>query len=377
MTGPFGHESAGFDQGAVGHGAQHHGVQGVPGWRTDQRSHALGVERAVAIAARQHFLFQQANHFRVNRAVRVDPFGGGTHLSAVGGLGSDDAVGGTVEVGIVGHDHGGLAAQFERQLGDVRLGVTHHDAARVDAAGQCHHADPRIGADQFGDSVVHRQNVDHACGQPGGFDCARQFQGAARCVVAGAHHHRVAGDQRRCDLAHQGVDRIVERNQASHHADGDALQQQGFAGVVAGDDVALDTASPLGVVVREFGRIQGFGAGIGQALSAFPRQHLADGIAVRDQCVGQQMQPTGSHRAGQAAPRFLCMCSAGHCRARLVGAGQAHLRTGHAGGRVVHGQQAGIANGQKLVVDEILEHVHAITPTVKCAARRGAKSHSV
>ncbi len=109
------------------------------------------------------------------------------------------------QIGVRLDDGGRLAAEFERRFRDIRLAVVQHLAARVDAARQRDHADLRMRADGFGGGVIHRQDVDHAHGQPAR-STARASAKADSGVVARPHDHGVTRDQRRRDLAHQRAD---------------------------------------------------------------------------------------------------------------------------------------------------------------------------
>src|SRR5476649_2148953 len=70
------------------------------------------------------------------------------------------------------------------------------------------------------------------------------------------------------------VDRVVERNQASHDPDGFALQQDGFIGRIAGDHFAFDAAGPFGVVARDGGSIDRLVGGVLQTFTRLARQGL-------------------------------------------------------------------------------------------------------
>ena len=188
----------------------------------------LAIGGAVAELHGADFGFQQGEEFVVDAFLHVDPLHRRAQLAAVSGLGGDDRGSGGFKVGVGFDDRRGLAAQFQRWLGDVGLAVIEHDAPGVDAAGQGDQANGFMGANGGGGGVIHGQDIHHARRQTGLLHSLGDFERRGRRVVARTHHHRVAGNQRRGDFAQQGVDRVVERNQAGDHANRFAVQEQVF-----------------------------------------------------------------------------------------------------------------------------------------------------
>ena len=108
-------------------------------------------------------------HFRS----RVDPAGGGAVLPGV--VESKLAYGGHqfLEVGIVEHDDGGLASQFQMGALDVGGGGAQHLGTGGDAAGERDHPDERVGNQGLtGGGTPAGEQVDHSGGKEVGHGAA-------------------------------------------------------------------------------------------------------------------------------------------------------------------------------------------------------------
>jgi len=230
----------------------------------------------VADALRHHLLAQQADERVVNALVHIDALDGRAELTAMRELRCDEFARGLLQIGVRLDDRGRLAAEFQRRLRDVRLAVVEHLAARVDTARQRNHADFRMRADGFGRCVIHRENIDHARRQRRALHGARQLERRQRRVVARTHDDRVARDQRWGDLAHQRIDREIERNQARDDADRLAMQHEILVRRIARNDFAFDTARPFRVIARDLRGVDGFVGRIEQALAGLCRERRAD-----------------------------------------------------------------------------------------------------
>ena len=345
--------AAAVQLGALRHCPLHHGVDIVPGRGADQRPHVLGLCSAVAKCARCQPGFQLRHQGVVYRLLHIDPLHRRAQLPAVGGLGAHDVAGRLVQISVGGHDGGRFAAKFERHLGNVGLGVVEHAPAGIQPASEGDHGHLGVGAHGLGLLVPHGHDVDHARRQAGVQHRLGDLKGRAGGVVAGPHHHRVTGNQGRRDLAQQGVDRVIERNQAGHHAHGLAVQHEVFTGGVAGDDLALNAARPLGVVARHFGGVHRLIGGVLQAFAGFLGQGLPNLCTSRHQGVGQFVQVSSSRYAGQFAPAALGGSRLVAGLQHLRGAGGVDRGEMRLGGRVVHSKRGAILGGQPLVADEV------------------------
>ena len=151
------------------------------------------------------------------------------------------------DVGVLGDDERRLAAELEAQQLEVVGGVAEHLLAGAHAAGQ---------RDQARDRVAHQRRADALAGAADDVDDAgreielerelRDLERRDRRALVRLDDDRVAGDQRRPDLAAHQRRRIVPGGQRDDDAVRDALDPDLLVGHVGGDDVAGDAARLLG-----------------------------------------------------------------------------------------------------------------------------------
>ena len=153
--------------------------------------------------------------------------------------------------------------------------------------------------------MIHRKNIDDARRQRCTLDGARQFERRQRRVVARAHDDRIARDQRGRDLAHQRVDREIERNQARDDADRLAMQHQVFVGRIARNDFAFDAARPFGVIARDLRGVDGFVGRVACAFARFHRQRRADGGGRFDDGIRETLHVRAALGGRKCAPKPL------------------------------------------------------------------------
>ena len=201
------------------------------------------------------------------------------------------------------HQRGVLAAQFQRDLLQLRPGQSGDAPAHRGAAGERHGLDGRMQHQRFAHgrpAAVH--DVQHATRQA---DLGRQHAQHRRgggCDLGRFGHHGVAGGQRGRDLPGEQVERQVPRRYRGHHA----------------QRCAQRVIEPGLAVVRFAGKLRGrmreeaqVGDRPGNLDVARQRQRLA-GIA-RLRCrekrqpglqrVGQPFQPAGAGAGRQCGPR--------------------------------------------------------------------------
>ena len=154
--------AAAVQLGALRHRALHHGLDIVPRRGADQRPHVLWVRGTVANSARRQKGFELGHQGVVNALLHIDPLHRRAKLPAVGGFGSHDVAGRLVQIGVGGHDGRRLAAEFERHLGDVGLGVIEYAPAGIQTASEGDHGHLGVGAHGLGLLVAHGHDVDHA-----------------------------------------------------------------------------------------------------------------------------------------------------------------------------------------------------------------------
>src|SRR5690606_22551412 len=105
---------------------------------------------------------------------------------------------------------------------------------------------------------------------------AGELVGAEGRFLTGLDDNGVAGKQRRGHLAHDHEEWEVPRQDAGHHAQRPTEQEHVLPRPVAADDLALDAAGPLGVVIQVFRRQPDLQLGQGQYLALLPGNDLRD-----------------------------------------------------------------------------------------------------
>ena len=340
----LGRGTAGQHLRALGDSVGHQGLDLVQGLGIDQRALPHALLEAVAHPDLGHAGSQSGHKGVVDAGLHIHAVGAHAGLTRVAVLAGQGSLHGHIQVGIVEHDQGGVAAQLQRQLLDGRRALLHQDAAHLGGAGEGQVAHRVTGAQDLAhlDRAlgIGREDVEHArwhagaLGQFGDGQC-RQGGGLSRF-----DDDRATGRQGRGDLARDHGHRKVPGRDGRAHPNGLAQHQQTFGRVGAGDGFAIDAARFLGKPLHEAGTVEHFASGLGQGLA------LLGGHDAR-QIVGvllQQLEPLHQDgRAGlgrQGAP------------GRPGGVGGGNRRLGLLGPQIGHlGQQGtccGIGHGEAL-----------------------------
>jgi hypothetical protein len=124
------------------------------------------------------------------------------------------------QVGVVEDDDGALAAELQRhplhRAGADRL----HPLARGGGAGERHHVDVGVRGERLAHHGAHaRDEVEHARRQPHLLEHLGQRERRQRRHLAGLEHDGAPGRQRRGDLGHDLVQRVVPRRDGADDAD--------------------------------------------------------------------------------------------------------------------------------------------------------------
>ena len=127
-----------------------------------------------------------------------------------------------LEVGVVEHDVGRLAAELEEQALHGRAALLEDALAGDGGAGERDEVDERADRQLLTDEVVgRRDHVEHAGGDVGLLgDEATEVGRVPRRVGRGLQDHRVAGGERLADLLDRHLEREVPRHDAADDARG-------------------------------------------------------------------------------------------------------------------------------------------------------------
>jgi ParB family chromosome partitioning protein len=193
----------------------------------------------MADAQGSHAPLQPAEEGVGDAFLQQQPRARAAHLSLVEPDGVDHALDRAVDVGIVEHDEGRLAAKLQRQrlARSRRLGADQPAHLRRAGEGDLVHA--RMLHQQRARAAVAGHHVEHARRQPGLRRQLGEQQRRERGELGRLQHHRVAERQRRCNLPGQHQQREVPRDDLPDHADRQLVGQR-----------ALLQLRPAGVMVE-------------------------------------------------------------------------------------------------------------------------------
>ncbi len=154
-----------------------------------------------------------------------DPGQRGADLAGQDALGRGEGLRGGGEVGVVQHDGGGLAPEFQRAAGDPVAAQARDPAPRGGGPGEGDLVDARVGDEQFGDVPIGSDHVQDTGRKP---DLARDL--GADVTLAGSlgralEHDGAPGQQGRSHLVGDHRDRRVPGDDRADDADRFADQE--------------------------------------------------------------------------------------------------------------------------------------------------------
>ncbi|CAM2145607.1 hypothetical protein PT2222_170164 [Paraburkholderia tropica] len=184
----------------------------------NQRSHLHAFEMLLAVADRTHGARQIGNEAIVDFVFRVDAARGRAVLSRVVVTEGAQAGHHFVEIGVVEHDHGRFAAQFQvRALHRARRRFE-NALARRDITGDRNHAHLRLRDERRAHGVAaSRHHVDDAC-RKNRRDQLGELERGKRRLLGRLEHDRVARRDGGRELPRGHHQRIVPRCDRGDHA---------------------------------------------------------------------------------------------------------------------------------------------------------------
>ncbi len=346
-----GHQRAAFGQ-RIGHVAFHFLQRGL----FNQRALRDTGLKAVAHLERAHFGGKLLDKGVVNAVLHINPVGADASLAGVAVFAGHGAVHRAVQVRIVKHDEGRIAAEFQREFLHGRGALLHQDAAHFSGAGKAQVPHHVAGAQDLadGDAVV-RVGAEHVQ-DPGWNPCALGQLGGSqrgqRREFGRFDDHRAARSQCRGDLAGDHGDGEVPRRDGRAHAHRLLEHQEAAAVVELRQGLAVDALGFFGKPLDKAGGVGHFALGFGKGF-ALLGGHDAGQIVL----VGHDQIEPFAQNVGALFARFGAPCRPGGvgCGNRLFGLRSAQvgdLRQFSAGGRVVHPE--GVAANDPLAVDQAL-----------------------
>ncbi|MCY1194025.1 hypothetical protein D9M72_53140 [compost metagenome] len=240
-----------------------------------QRAHVGAVFQTVAdLDVLQHF-GEAREELLVGAVLHVEAGGRHAHLAGVADLELGQHGGGAVDVGVVEHQHGRMAAQFHGDALHVGAGQGGQLLAHRHGSREGHLAHDRRTDQVVGDlGGFAPDDVQAALGQAGIVEHAGDRHDGAGRILGALQHHRAAGADGGGDLADGLVVREVPGRERGADADGFAHDDLAHVGVARRDHAAVDAAAFLGVPVGMLGAGGDFADGFGQRL-ALVQGHVA------------------------------------------------------------------------------------------------------
>ncbi|MNK46889.1 hypothetical protein D3C87_656840 [compost metagenome] len=318
----------------------------------DQRALRHAVGEAVADLHGVDLGHQALGDFLVDAGLHVDAVGAHAGLAGIAVLRGQDAVDRAVQVGVVEHDEGRVAAQFQRQLLDGGRALLHQRAADFGRPREAQLAHD-IAFAQRGADIARAagDDVEHARGHAGFFSQHGQRQRGQRRLLGRLDHHGAAGGQRRTDLAGDHGGGEVPGRDRGGDADGLLERQQALPGLGALQNVAVDALGLFGEPFQERRGVGDLARGLGDRLALFGRHDGGQVLLVLHHELGPLQQDRGAFLAGLGAPGGQRGLSAGDGLFRFLAAQLRHGHDGLAGGGVVDGDGGAAAGAYPLAVD--------------------------
>ena len=230
------------------------------------------------------------------RLVHEDTLHGDAALPGVAEAAGQDGARREFDVGVLMHDHGGVAAELE-SAAQTRSHCLQLPAD-LGAAGEGHHAQARVGEHARCDFVRTGQHADGAA-RPAGLDrYLAQTKGGERRLRRGLDDDGVAGSDGGRELVRHQVQREVEWRDAENGADGKAADQTGAVivarGPVEGQQLAADALGFFSGNAEGLDGALDFGARRGERLAGFKRDAAGEIECVMFDSVGDVLEHAGA-----------------------------------------------------------------------------------
>jgi hypothetical protein len=140
----------------------------------------------------------------VDTTLNIDAISTDAGLAGGAELGGDGACDSAVEIGVVEHDKGGVAAELERELLEGVGGLAHEQLADARGAGEGDLADGRVCGERLADLGGVRvgcDDIDEAGGEAGAVGEFGEGEGGEGGFGGGLGYNCAAGGEGRADFA--------------------------------------------------------------------------------------------------------------------------------------------------------------------------------
>ena len=230
----------------------------VDGRSLDQRPEIGAVRETVADTQLFDRDLQALGELVIDALLHIDPVGADAGLAVVAELALDRAFDRRIQIGVVEHDEGGVAAQLHRAFHHLIGGLPQQRSAHLGRAGEGQLAHLGVLAELLADfgGGGRGDHREHALGHAGLLGQHRHGECRKRGERGGADHEGAARRQRRGHLARDH--RVGEVPRRDPGGDADRLADHGdpLVGHVAGDSLAIDA---LGLFAEPFDEARAIG----------------------------------------------------------------------------------------------------------------------
>ncbi len=329
--------AAGDHPGAVGHGVLDMLLDLGRGAIVDQRADIDAIVQAVADLQLLNRRLEFLREGIVHAVLHVDTVDAHTGLPGVAVLGLHGALHRLVQVGIVEHQEGRVAAQLQRNLLDAWRALLHQLGADFGGPSESDLAHDGVSGQLVAD-IARRagHHAEHAFGDAGALGQLGQRQGGERRLAGGLDHHGAAGRQRRTGLAGDHRRREIPRRDRGGDADRLLDDDDALVLLVPRNGIAVDALGFLGEPLDEGRGVGDLTARLGQRLALLQGHQPGQVFLVLHDQLEPAAQRLRTLLGGQVAPGRQRPLGRLDGTASLGGTHLRHRAEDFTTGRVVH-----------------------------------------
>lgn len=294
-------------------------------------------EHVLLVEARTHRgllgdLGERGDHVVVDRVVHVQALHRGARLARVDERAPEQVLRDGLRVGAGQHDRRVVAAELERQAGEVAGGCLDDLAPGLGRAGEHHLGDVGVPGEASPDGARPCDRHENVGGQHV-IDDRGERQHAEGGVAAGLEHGGVPHAQRRPDLPDRDHQRPVPRADRTDDARG-LVDQLGVQVLVVDEHLRLEHRGGVGAQPGRARTDLEAGVGAVQRLALFAREQAGQWFGVRVDRVGGGDQQARALFVAERLPAGLRGLGTGDRGVEVVGALHGHATDDLAGGGV-------------------------------------------
>ena len=207
----------------------------------------------------------------VHLVLHIDAVGADTGLPSIAVFAGHSAFNSTIDIGIVKHDEGCVASEFEREFFDAGRRLRHQNTTNFGRACEADVTDRVAGAKHLAHSdavvAVCRQDVQHASRNASAHCQLGSSQRRQRREFCGFDDHGATCCQSGCDFAGDHGEREVPRRDSRAYPNCLLDDQQAAVVVELGQGFAIDAFGFFGIPLDKTRTVGDFAFGFGKRLA--------------------------------------------------------------------------------------------------------------